>query len=196
MLSILAMEGAQCYPNQLWHGNIMGKVILGGVWVTGGWDMTVSEEQIWTVSLVLKFNIYRFKGSKSISGWMGRMEISVSTIFWHLRAPLCGAIKTYFTACLEPKFLCEDATTCLEESKVSGDQECKKIKCVENSTLFFPPLLIFFLGLQWGLWLSTGNYLLWNSFAMITLVIALKPTLFPYLGPKCTRVLLPLTLVT
>ena len=43
--------------------------------------MTVSEEQIWTVSLVLKFNIYRFKGSKSISGWMGRMEISVSTIF-------------------------------------------------------------------------------------------------------------------
>ena len=43
LLSILAIKGVKCDQNQLWHGNIMGKVRLEKnlrVCVTGGWDMT------------------------------------------------------------------------------------------------------------------------------------------------------------
>ena len=38
-------RGLKCDPNQLLHGNIMGKVILG-------------LKKIWTVPLILQFNIY------------------------------------------------------------------------------------------------------------------------------------------
>ena len=57
------MKGAQIWPKKLWHGNIMGKVILAKKITEfgspGAEIWLFKRKQIWTVLLILQFTIHR-----------------------------------------------------------------------------------------------------------------------------------------